>query len=201
MKVLVVFAHPRRKSFTGALLDSFLAGLDETGHEALVVDLYREGFDVLLKPADYAQYEENTPMPDDVLHEQARIEAADALAFVFPVWWWSFPAILKGWIDRVWSWGWAYGPGEHGSKGLLRHRKAVLLASAGGDEALYREYGYRDAMEIQLDQGIMGYCGLADVDSHVFYDVDTNAAARARHLRRARALGRSFADCPPPGGQ
>ena len=98
MHVLAMFAHPRRDSFSGAILDGLCAGLTAAGHTVEVGDLYREGFDPRLRPEDYAQFEE-TPMPADVLAEQARIERADALAFVFPVWWWSLPGDAER-LDR-----------------------------------------------------------------------------------------------------
>ena len=102
MRILVVFAHPKRDSFTGRILDSFVAGLEQAGHVAEVADLYSEGFQPLLVPEDYAQWEDR-PMPADVLREQARVERSEGIALVFPVWWWSMPAILKGWFDRVFA--------------------------------------------------------------------------------------------------
>jgi len=107
MHALAVFAHPQRDSFTGAMLAATLAGLADAGHSAEAADLYREGFEPRFGPQDYAQFRGET-LPADVLREQARIDRADALVLVFPVWWWSFPAVLKGWIDRVFSEGWAY---------------------------------------------------------------------------------------------
>ena len=100
MHLLAVFCHPRRDSFTGALLDSFASGVREAGHQVELADLYREGFDPSFRAEDYAQFR-SEPMPGEILAEQRRVDRADALAFVFPVWWWSFPAMLKGWIDRV----------------------------------------------------------------------------------------------------
>ena len=108
MKVLVVFAQPRHASFTGALLDQFVGGLLEADHVVEIADLYREGFNPCFREEDFAQFREGGMMPADALRDKARVEAADALGFVFPVWRWSFLAILKGWIDRVCSQGWAY---------------------------------------------------------------------------------------------
>src|SRR4029079_10948048 len=101
MHVLVVFCHPRRESFTGALLDGLVSGLAEADHEVELADLYREGFDPRFRAEDYAQFK-SEPMPEEIVAEQRRLDRADALAFVFPVWWWSFPAMLKGWSRRVW---------------------------------------------------------------------------------------------------
>jgi NAD(P)H dehydrogenase (quinone) len=96
MHLLAVYAHPLRQAYAGAILDAFLGGLTEAvPHTCEVADLYREGFEMRLQPEDYAQFRGGS-MPEEIRREQARVDRADALAFVFPVWWWSFPAILKG---------------------------------------------------------------------------------------------------------
>lgn len=193
MKVLAVFAHPSRDSFTGALLDSFAAGLQSAGHAVDVADLYREGFDGHFGDGDFAQFEDGGIMPADVLAQQARVDAADALAFVFPVWWWSFPAILKGWVDRVFSYGYAYANDDAGKViGLLRHRKAVMLAPASSSRDNYRRYGYHGAMQRQLDAGIFGFCGIRDVQTFIYPSVEADAEARDQHLAHAREVGRTL---------
>jgi NAD(P)H dehydrogenase (quinone) len=195
MKVLVVFAHPRRASFTGALLDQFISGLLEAGHNAEIVDLYREGFNPCLGEEDFAQFNEGGVMPLDVLREQARVEAADALGFVFPVWWWTFPAILKGWIDRVWSQGWAYDFTLEKTTGLLRKHKAVLLCNGGTSHQTYCKYGYYGAMQRQLDTGIMRYCGIEQTAIYIFPGVDNLKDARPAYLAKAKEIGRCFGEC------
>jgi NAD(P)H dehydrogenase (quinone) len=191
MHVLAVFCHPRRDSFCGAILDAFSSGLGEAGHDVEVADLYREGFDPRLRTEDYAQFA-GEAMPGDVLAEQARVERAQALAFVFPVWWWSLPAPLKGWIDRVFSSGWAYDFTPGRSRGLLADRPTMLLCTAGSREATYRKYAYDVAMHTQIDVGILGYCGLRDIATHFFYEVDDDEASRPLYLARARRLGDAF---------
>jgi NAD(P)H dehydrogenase (quinone) len=173
------------------VLDAFADGSREVGHEVELADLYGEGFDPRLRPEDYAQFEGGT-MPDDVLVEQARVERAAALVLAFPVWWWSMPAMLKGWIDRVWSEGWAYSFEPGHSRGLLPDRPAQLLCVAGSRERTYRKYGYDVAMHTQLEVGMLGYCGIRSVEAAYFYEVDDDAESRPRHLETARRLGRAF---------
>jgi NAD(P)H dehydrogenase (quinone) len=192
MHLLVVYAHPLRQSYTGAVLDSFLGGFAEAGsHTAEIADLYREGLEARFQPEDYAQFRGDA-MPEEIRREQARVERAEALAFVFPVWWWSFPAILKGWFERVFSEGWAYQFEPGLSRGRLRDRPTLLLGVGGSRQSTYRKYGYDEAMRIQIDVGLLGYCGLRDVETHLFYDVEQSPENRRRYLAEAADIGRRF---------
>ncbi len=198
MRVLTVYAHPNRESYTGAVLDAFLSGLDEAGHDHELADLYSEGFDPRFRSDDYAQFETGpADMPEDVLREQKRVERADAIAFVFPVWWWSFPAMLKGWIDRVWCNGWAYDFTIERSLGHLKLSKAVLLCPGGSSADIYRRYGYQEGMRRCIDVGVLGYCGIDTVDMHVFPSVDDEAESRVEYLKIAGRIGRDFAKREP----
>lgn len=187
MKVLVVFDHPRRDSFCGAVLDRFTAGLTAAGHVPEIADLRTEGFDPRLPVADEPDWSDGTKVYSaETLREQQRIARNDALAFVFPIWWWSFPATTKGWIDRVWNNGWAYGDRK------LPHAKALLLGTASGDEAGYQKRHYDDAMRTQLVTGIMHYCGIPKAELEFFYDVMASADRRLGFLDKAEALGKAF---------
>ena len=192
MHVLTIFAHPRRDSFTGAVLESLLDGFHAVeGHTIEIADLYGEDFESRFQPADYAQFRGET-MPAEVRREQARFDRCDAVAFVFPVWWWSFPAVLKGWIDRVFSEGWAYNFEPGLSRGRLKDRPTLVLGVAGSRESTYRKYRYDEAMRVQIDVGILGYCGLRDVETHVLFDVEQSGDNRSRYLSEAREIGRRF---------
>lgn len=187
MNVLIVFDHPRRDSFCGAVLDAFEVGLKQSGHSVETADLWSERFDPRLGVADEPEWGNYAKRYSaEVLAEQARIERHDALAFVFPVWWWSFPAMTKGWIDRVWNYGWAYG------NRTLSHRKAVLLAVNAGDEAAFAKRGYDAAIRTQLVTGILNYCGIADTSLELLYGALDSAEVRQSLLDRARLLGRDF---------
>lgn len=187
MNVLVVFDHPRRDSFCGAVLDSLLDGLRAAGHTPEVADLRAEGFDPRMPLADESDMDdEDKVYSDAALAEQARVMRNDALAFVFPVWWWSFPATTKGWVDRVWSNGWAYGP-RH-----LPHRQALLLGTAGASARSYAEHGYEQAMRAQLLTGIMAYCGIPRSELRLLFGSLGDPSVRREHLLATRALGESF---------
>lgn len=187
MRVLVVFDHPRRNSFCGSVLDRFAAGLATAGHQAEIADLRAENFDPRLPQADEPDWDRPGKIYSDaVLREQERIARNEALAFIFPIWWWSFPATTKGWIDRVWNKDWAY----DGAK--LPHKKALLIGTASGDEAGYLKRGYDAAMRTQLLVGVMNYCGIRDASLEFLYDVMADAETRTELLERAEKLGTAF---------
>ncbi|MDH6591283.1 NAD(P)H dehydrogenase (quinone) [Variovorax sp. TBS-050B] len=160
MHALVVVAHPRPASVTHAVAARIAEGVRDAGHSAELADLAAEGFDPRFTEHDVAVHRERRSPSADVRAEQARIDRADALALVYPVYWWSFPGLLKGWIDRVFSNGWAYDevPGQPLAKKL--QRLPVYLAAIGGaDWRTYARHGYFGAMRTQIDHGIFDYCG------------------------------------------
>ena len=192
MNILVVFCHPRRDSFNGAVLDRVCAALEETGHAIDLLDLYREEFQPAFIEADFAQFE-HAAMPDDVLAMQQRVEWSDGLVFVFPVWWWSLPAMLKGWIDRVFSYGWAWEDPSDPDSGHLDDRRILVLPTAGASEQAFAKRGYDVALHTQLDVGTWSYCGFRDVTTEVLHNVDvaTDSSLLGKRLERAGEVTRT----------
>ena len=104
MKVFVVYCHPSDDSFTKHMCDAFIKGIVDSGNEYILSDLYRMNFDPTMTEQEYLRdaYYRNTPdVADDVLVEQEKINSADAIAFIYPVFWTEAPAKLVGWFDRV----------------------------------------------------------------------------------------------------
>ena len=156
MKHLIVYAHPLRDSFNGAILARTVEALCLEG-ECEVVDLYEQGFDPVRGPHEHR----GGDTPSDVSVEQRRVLWADHLVFIFPVWWYDRPAILKGWCDRVLRYGFAYrfDADSGGPVGMLRGKIASVVVTSGliaaGDESL--EWAVRS-----LTTGTLEFCGLAD---------------------------------------
>jgi putative NADPH-quinone reductase len=101
LKALVVYCHPREGSFTSAVRDLILAKLNEAGAEARLVDLYQRGFDPVLTAAEHEGYERHPDNCAPVQFDVDDLKWADTLIFVYPTWWYGLPAMLKGWLDRV----------------------------------------------------------------------------------------------------
>ncbi len=188
MKILSVYAHPTPASFTRALLDAFADGARSCGHAVDVIDLYRDAFDPVFGAEDLAQFEAGHQPSLEIAQYQRKVQDADALVFAFPIWWWSMPAILKGWLDRVFSFGFAYGEAEDGSTGLLQDRPVILLTPGLTAPATVAKYGYENAFRQTTAVGLFQYCGLMDVRWHLFSDVGSEQA-RQRHLIQARVAG------------
>lgn len=200
MHLLTVFSHPIGDSYPAAVMSAFHEPFHEAGHTIDVLDLHREGFDPRFTVEDHSHFW-GGPIPEDVAAMHRRVEAADRLAFVFPVYWWSMPALMKGWIERVFTGGWAYqygrGVEDRGKEplnGLLPSVPTALIGVGGSKRATYDKYGYDEAMRTQLDVGVFAYCGIRDVESHLIYDVEGehNAANRTAGLRDARRIGADF---------
>lgn len=192
MKVLLVYAHPNPLSFNHALMEAVAGGLREAGHEVRVKDLYAEGPKVTLDAADFQGILAGR-VPEDIRREQAEVAWAEGLVFVYPVWWFSMPAILKGWIDRVFLNGFAFEIGPEGPRGLLRHRKALVFTTTGGLEEAYAQGMGRELLLKPITDGTLRFCGIQEVSARVFYGVPSATEnQRKAMLADAARLARSF---------
>lgn len=165
---LVVAAHPVAASLTRAVTEAVVKSLAAHGHTTEIADLVAEGFNPVFGRADYATYSGVGPLPDDVRTEQRRIDRADRLILIYPVYWWGLPALLKGWIDRVFVAGWAFEEdAEEAIVKRLGRLNVHLIALGGADGATYDRHGYRHAMHTQIEHGIFDFCGAAVVTSEL----------------------------------
>ncbi|CEE37438.1 flavodoxin family protein [Xanthomonas citri pv. citri] len=189
MHALIVVSHPEPGSLTHRVAAEIAKSIADAGaaHTFEVADLAAEGFDPRYNPADLALFRNQGQPPADVLAEQTRIERADALVLVFPVYWWSFPATLKGWIDRVFTGGWAY---SETSGGLLKRLPVHLVAIGASGKPTYDKHGYATAMKTQIEHGIFGYCDARVVSSHLLTEADEGFPQT--HFDTARRVGREL---------
>ncbi|MBC3364204.1 NAD(P)H-dependent oxidoreductase [Pseudomonas sp. SWRI154] len=190
MHALIVVAHHDPRSLTHALAQAVGNAIIQANPTDTfeIADLAAEGFDPRFSFADHAVHHREASPPADVLAEQARIERADALVLVYPIYWWSMPALLKGWIDRVFSNGWAFDfrLGESFSQ-QLRHLRVHLVAVGGADADSFQRHGYDQAMVTQIEHGIFDYCGARVVSSERLLESET--VDPKTHLDTAQAIG------------
>ena len=134
MKVLVVYAHPNPKSFNAAILRQTEDDLGKAGHEVHVLDLYQEGFEASMSREERERYmtRDNT---DGIEQHVARLRWAEAIVFIYPTWWMGPPAILKGWLDRIWLPGIAAKFDDGKVKpGLTKIRKILVITTQGASK-------------------------------------------------------------------
>jgi len=194
MKVLIVYAHPNPQSFNHAILESFTKGLTEAKHTYEVIDLYAIKFNPVLSIEDLVKRSEGK-VSDELKGHQEKISQAQGIVFIYPIWWYDPPAILKGWIDRVFSVGFAYmiDIKEGKAWGLLKNQKALIINTAGGMEEDAKLTGSTDALKKIEDDLIFRFCGINDVQHVIFYNVIlVDDATRKGYLEDARNLGKTF---------
>lgn len=191
MHALIVVAHPDPNSFSHSIAAEIAEGLalSDPGNTFEIADIAAEAFDPRFTATDLAVHRREVPPSADVAAEQARIGRADTLVLVYPVYWWSMPALLKGWIDRVFANGWAYdeGPDTKLVK-RLRHLRVHLVAIGGAGMRTYARHGYFGAMKTQIDHGIFDYVGTEVATSELLLEGESPQA----RLDTARAIGRNL---------
>lgn len=192
MHALIVVSHPNPQSLTHAIAAEVAAGVSSNPQNTFeIADLAAEAFDPRFSQADVAVNLKQASPSADVRAEQARIDRADALVLVYPVYWWSMPGLLKGWIDRVFSNGWAYDekPGGKLAK-KLQHLPVHLVALGGANLRTYARHGYFGAMRTQIDHGIFDYCGAPVMTSELL--LSSEAPLVTSHFEVAQRIGRKL---------
>lgn len=189
MKVLIVHAHNEPKSFNTALKDLAVDVLTRQGHDVDVSDLYAMGFNPVAGPDDFLSrvnddylvyaleqrnaHEAGTLAPD-IAAELDKVKAADLIIFNFPIYWFGMPAILKGWIDRVFVSGHCYGGRRIYDRGGLVGKRAMLSITLGGRDHMFGPdaiHGDLDDMLRPILQGALAYVGLSVLPSFVGYHI------------------------------
>jgi NAD(P)H dehydrogenase (quinone) len=182
MHVLTVLDHPDPNSFSAAAAKSFMAGAQSVGHSVELVDLNAEGFDPRWTMDDH---QGRAGLPQ----EQERIERADAICLVFPLFWWGMPPTMKGWVDRVWSWGWAYDQLDDPEVSIQKKRPGVLLVPAGAKSETVEEKGYKQALETLWLGGTFGYFGFSPRRLELLCGSTGSDARRAALLEQSFRVG------------
>lgn len=190
MHSLIVVSHPSPTALTHAVaaeIERAIAAASPA-NSVEIADLSREGFDPRFSLSDIAAFNLEAPLGDEARAEQARIERAANLILVYPVYWWSMPGLLKGWIDRVFTNGWAYDESADGKvEKKLAWLRVHLVAIAAAPSEMYIRRGYSQAMTTQIDKGIFDYCGAPVVSSDMLSIPDARATDEI--LVEARRIG------------
>lgn len=219
-KILIVSAHPDPRSLNASLTTFAAEHLRAAGHEVRISDLYAmkwkatvDADDFPDRPADQrlavmADSERATldgRLAADIAAEQEKVLWSDAVIFQFPMWWFSAPAILKGWIDRVFTAGFAYGPAVPPpySEGPLAGRRALISVTAGARGTAFSDRGIHGRLSdllYPLQHGLFWFTGMAPLEPFSVSGANTLPDEAFETARReyARRLDGLFTDAPVP---
>lgn len=180
MNHLIVYAHPHEGSFNSAILDTAVGALKAKGHEVTVRDLNKLGFNPVLSSADTAALREGN-VPSDIKTEQDYLAKADVITFIYPIWWTGLPAILKGYVDRTFSYGFAYQyNNEGGIDKLLTGKKGIMINTYGTPGEIYESIGMNASLKQTSSGGIFEFCGIEVVEQFLFGGVTSVATDEDR---------------------
>ncbi|MFJ9990063.1 NAD(P)H-dependent oxidoreductase [Pseudomonas putida] len=226
MNVLIVYAHPEPRSLNGSLKDHAVAHLQRQGHVVQVSDLYAMAFKPLIDANDNTagqpgvrfrvsedsrQAFADGTQSADIAQEQEKLRWADAVILQFPLWWFGLPAILKGWVERVYAYGFAYGVGEHSDQhwgdrygeGSMAGKRAMLMVTTGGWASHYAPRGINGPLEtilFPIQHGILFYPGFEVLPPFVLHRTSRidDAAFVDACVQLERRLDGLWVDTPIP---
>lgn len=170
MKHLIISAHPNPQSFNRALVEEVIKATRQAGGEAVVRDLYTLDFNPVLSWRELNASMEGI-VPAEIKFEQKLITETDLITFIYPLWWMGFPAILKGYLDRVLSYGFAYQNENNISVGLLGHKKIQQFITMGNSIEKYQQLGFDKALKSCLVDGLFNFCGITDIQHDIFGNI------------------------------
>jgi NAD(P)H dehydrogenase (quinone) len=206
MRVFIVHAHHEPASFNGAMTREATAALTAAGHEVVISDLYAMGFNPvsdrrnfltvkdptrLRQQAEEAYAAEHDGFAPDIQAEMDKLFWCDVLILQFPLWWFGLPAILKGWVDRVFaSGGRIYGGGRWYDRGVFVGKRAMCSVTVGGPAAMYSERGLNGAIGailFPINHGMLYFTGFTVIEPFLVHGpVRISPEERVAHLARYR---------------
>ena len=167
MKHAIVLAHPNAESFNASIAATYSKALEREGHDVLMRDLYKLGFDPCLKAGEIPGPEGFSPEPD-VVAERLLLADVEVFTFIYPFWFNSPPAILKGYVDRIFGMGFGYQPVFGGTRPALTGRRLVSFSTSGAPDAWVQSTGALEALKTRFDEHLAGVCGLV-VAGHLHF--------------------------------
>lgn len=171
MNILIVYAYFKKSGLCHHFFEMTQKIAQNAGHQVRIRDLYQMNFNPVLDSRQLKQMKEEFNTDPDVQVEQEHIRWADQLIFIYPIWWWERPAILKGWFDRVFTHGFAFNFNEEGLQGLLQGKSALVIQTGGNTKHHYQTTDGELTIHSTIAEGTLEFCGIKDVHIHSSYDL------------------------------
>ena len=160
MRHCLILSHPNPRSFDAAIAKAYVLAVEAMGIEAEVRDLYALGFDPRLQAHELPWTPDFAP-GGDVVGERALLAAADVFVFVYPLWFNAPPAMLKGYVERVFGMGFGYEAAAPGTRPLLKGRSLVTISTSGAPDIWIQQTGAVERLRRDFDEHLGAVCGLA----------------------------------------
>lgn len=175
---LIVIAHPFSNNLNNILLSSMKTLYGKLSQNIVLRDLYELNFNPVVTKADINAVASGSAS-DDVLIEQEYVRQADIISFIYPIWWTGMPAIMKGYIDRVFTKGFAYSQNKLGISQPLKGKKIVIVNTSGEPENWYIRGGMYDSRSISCERNIFDFLGMDVILHYVIEKVNENSDLHA----------------------
>ncbi len=163
MKHAIIISHPNACSFTGSVAEAYVGACKALGHEIVTRDLYRMEFDPRLKPSELPFTNPVQPEPD-VVRERSLLKDCDVFALFYPLWLNAPPAMMKGYLERIFGFGFAYGAGGRSYNPLLTGRKLISFSSSGAPLTWLKQTGALAAVCALFDDYFANLCGMTALE-------------------------------------
>ncbi len=170
MNILLIYAHPDKESFLSLMKRTFVTAAEEAGNKVIIRDLLDIKFDPILGYNDLKRIRQGK-VSNDVKQEQDFIDWADLLVVMYPVWYMSMPAVIKGYFDRVFTKGFAFRFDGSTVHGLLENKRVFLISTSGLDKSLYDTMYLIENLNHIVDYGIFEFCGMEVVAHEYFWSI------------------------------
>lgn len=162
MKTLVIYAHPWDGSFNHSVLEQVKDLLENQNKTVDIIDLNKDSFNPVMTAADLKQFAKGDFADPLAKNYVERLKQADELVFIFPIWWYGEPAILKGFYDKVLLKGHVYDQVDHNIQGILKVQKATIITTANINEEIFKALG--DPIKKILSGGILKTIGVNETN-------------------------------------
>lgn len=190
MNQLIIIAHPKKDSFSQIIKNELEKHFINRNDQVKIRDLYELKIDPVLTEGELKFNKEGNICPD-ILVEQNYISWADQLTIIYPLWWNAFPAILKGYIDRVFINGFAFKINGHGPVGLLKGKKVRLITTAGMTEESLKKSNIYEGLKITQDHGVFEFCGM-EVVEHLYVTEITSLSEHEKQKALDKIIHKIF---------
>lgn len=192
MNILLIYCNPSSESYSHAIKTIITEVCSANGHEVILRDLYAMKFDPVLTMTEMEAIKRGE-ISDEIKQEHDHIRKADLIILIYPLWWNGPPALLKGYVDRIFSYGFAYSYNEQGAVKLLTEKNIIIFTPNGTPKDIYEKNGRYSSINQAMHDGIFRFCGM-NVLAHYYFcsGRKSTLTERVTGLEEVRGIAREL---------